>query len=599
MIKEMKLGNPEEIARLNLFFSSAYNADTLKSYISSVWSFLPEHPEVTRNGKSVNAAKYFPEGRKAPYLKKAECVEMISALHSHPDNLRSLISLMPAYVGIALRMAISYGRVGQTMLEAAGASGAIAVDKDSWWCRHMKSARYMELFDVSGGMAHGDDRYGSEWYLSIPPAIIWNYSAALMPDVTLDGIFFPDGGQECAVSCAEKEFVSSFPVIEGLFRQGDLKTTGLKMSYSAAMKVLKAISVPELVPSSVMNRQKISTGQYFLPAVAMALLRLKSGGSCECVREAFTILCTSYSSLLVPAMLPHIKGFRVTGMPKFLPCWWAELIAQCLEERPDLWLSLEEFRAYVYACPTCEFLGTPVFDRCKMELQNTIGNEKIYPDTQWKDIDLAVIRGIAAAMFGMGLVEVSWLDSGGDEAGDPLAHVRRIRLTALGRYALGLSDSYKAEAVETRDWFRLDDDHLIVSSMRADNPYESLLADIAVPIGSGRYRIDSGSFLKKCTTMAEVNEKIAFFKDYICAEPSGIWKDFFSSLKKRCNPFSGENEDYMMMKMTGSPPELVRILSSDPEIRSLIVLVEGGRFLIKSKDIRRFSELMKIRGYLV
>lgn len=28
-------------------------------------------------------------------------------------------------------------------------------------------------------------------------------------------------------------------------------------------------------------------------------------------------------------------------------------------------------------------------------------------------------------------------------------------------------------------------------------------------------------------------------------------------------------------------------------------LVEDGRFLIKAKDIRRFSELMKIRGYLV
>lgn len=597
MIKEIKLGNPEEIARLNLFFSSAYTADILKSYLVSVWSFIPEHPVVTRNGKSVNAAKYFPDGKKASYLKKNECVEIISVLHSHPDNMRCLISLMPAYVGTALRMAISYGRVGQTLLDAAGASRAIEADKDCWW-NHMKRARYMELFDVSQGMAHGDDKYGTERYLSIPPAIRFNYAVPLMPDVAFDSMYFPDGGSECAVSCAEKEFVSSFPVIEGLFRQGDLKTTGLKMSYSAAMKVLKAISVPELVPSSVMNRQKISTGQYFLPAVAMALLRLKSGGSCECVREAFTILCTSYSSLLVPAMLPHIKGFRVTGMPKFLPCWWAELIAQCLEGRPDSWLSLEEFRAYVYACPTCEFLGAPVFDRWKMDLQNTIGNEKIYPDTQWKDIDLAVIRGIAAAMFGMGLVEVAWHDAE-EEISDPLAHVKRIRLTALGKYVLGLSDTYKAEAVETRDWFRLDNDHLIVSSMREDNPYEALLADIAVPIGAGRYRIDSGSFLKKCTTVAEVNEKISFFKDYICAEPSGIWKEFFVSLKKRCTPFSGEKEDYMMMKMTESSPELIRILSSDSEIRSLIVLVEGGRFLIKEKDFRRFSELMKVRGYLV
>ena len=598
MIKEIKLGNPEEIARLNSFFSTAYTADILKSYLVSVWSFIPEHPVVTRNGKSVNTAKYFPDGKKATYLKKAECVEIISVLHSHPDNMRCLISLMPAYVGTALRMAISYGRVGQTLLESAGASSAVEIDRDCWWDRHMKNARYMELFDVSESMAHGDDRYGTEWYLSIPPAIRFNYAVPLMPEVTLDSMYFPDGGNGCRTACAEKEFVSSFPVIEGLFRQGELKTAGLKMSSSAAMKMLKATTVPELVPASVMKRQKISVGQYFFPAVCMALLRLKSGGACECVREAFTIMRTSYAAMLVPAMLPHIKGFRATGMPKLRPAWWAELITQCFENMPDAWLSLEDLRAYVYACPTNAFFGTPMFERWKMELHNTLGTEKIYPDTQWKDIDLAVIRGIAAAMFGMGLVEVAWHDAE-EEISDPLAHVKRIRLTALGKYALGLSDTYKAEAIETRDWFRLDEDHLIVSSMCENNPYEALLADIAVPIGAGRYRIDSGSFLKKCTTVAEVNEKISFFKDYICAEPSGIWKEFFVSLKKRCNPFSGENKKYLMMKMTESSPELIRILSSDSEIRSLIVLVEGGRFMIQEKDFRRFSELMKVRGYLV
>lgn len=597
-MKEIKLGNPSEIERLHHFFSSSYNADTLKSYLSSIWRFIPEHPVVTRNGESVDSSKYFPNVKAVSYLRKSDCVGIISLLHSHPDNIRWLLALMPAYVGVALRMAISYGRVSQTLLEEAGASKAISLGTDYWWNRNMKSAPYMELFDVSEGTSHRAENYGIEWYLSIPSEIVWNYSVALVPDVTYDGIFFPDGGAGCGTASAEKEFVSSFPTVEGLFRQGELKNVGLKMSSASAMKVLKMISVPELVPAAVMTRHKVTSGQYFLPAVSVALLHLKSCGAAECVREAFSILRTSYSAMLLPAMLPHIKGFRATGMPKARPGWWAELMGQCLEDQPDAWLSLEELRTYVYACPTGAFLGTPVFDRWKMELQNTLSDEKIFPDTQWKDIDLAVIRGIAAAMFGMGLVEVSWCGCG-DEQSDPLEHIRRIRLTALGRYALGLSESYDSGPVEIKEWFRLDNDHLIVSSVRADNPYEPLLNDIAEPIGSGRYKIDSSSFLKKCSKGMDVKEKIEFFKNYVSSDQPEIWKDFFSSIEKRCGPFVEDRAGYVLLKVGENSPELVRILSSEPEIRKLIILVEGGRFLVSSQNYKKFVSLMKDFGWLV
>lgn len=201
-------------------------------------------------------------------------------------------------------------------------------------------------------------------------------------------------------------------------------------------------------------------------------------------------------------------------------------------------------------------------------------------------------------MYALGIVEIA-VDTHDMGYTSPAGRIRQIRLTELGKYAIGLSDKYVSQSIVSKDWFRLDPDHLIVFSTSENNPYESLLAEIATPIGCGRFKIDSGSFLKKCRTLSDVKEKISFFKDYISSDLPDIWKDFFENLKKHCNPLTKEKEDYIVLKINGDNPALVRLLTSSSQLRKMILLVEGQRFLIKKDAMKQFVDIMKDKGFLL
>ena len=53
------------------------------------------------------------------------------------------------------------------------------------------------------------------------------------------------------------------------------------------------------------------------------------------------------------------------------------------------------------------------------------------------------------------------------------------------------------------------------------------------------------------------------------------------------------------MKINGDNPELVRLLTSDSQLRKMIILVEGQRFLIKRDDMKEFVDMMKDKGFLI
>ena len=78
-----------------------------------------------------------------------------------------------------------------------------------------------------------------------------------------------------------------------------------------------------------------------------------------------------------------------------------------------------------------------------------------------------------------------------------------------------------------------------------------------------------------------------------------VWKQFFDNLKSHCNPLTKNDVAYILLKIDGDNPELVRLLTSNPKLRNMILLVEGQRFLIKKEDMKQFADIMKENGFLI
>lgn len=598
--KYFEFTNEKELERLIYYFNNAYNAEILKSYVTDIWHIIGDF-NVRKNGKPVRRDIYFPDGKKPSYFRKNELAVICALVHDNPENLAKVMEKVPSYLNTGISTILLNGFAGETMLEKINASALIEKhDKYySWYIRENK-ARYMQIHGIKSSIPHNADMY-YENYVFIPYTLAPVYAAVLHQNLTAKSVLSDNAGNGNKVICAENEFITSFPVITGMYAQKLIKSNDYKMGAAAASRILKATTIPDIIPEQVSTASKINVGQYFIPVLTMAIRNSGSDDMAKCVKLAFEHLQSSDPVDIMPNFLPHIKGFKANYLADTKTVKWCIKLQEYMSRYPDKWIDLQLFRDFLFVHKLDESSGCPLNPQSfgKMRLSNTLSGNTIFIDSQRDEIDTELIRAIAAAMYGMGLAELAVDTEDNVNYETPCGNIRKIRLTALGKYAIGLSDKYVAENFVSKDWFCIDPDHLIITSSKESNPYEPLLADIAVQIGKGRYRIDSGSFLKKCQDISDVDKKISFFKEYICDDLTPIWKDFFNDIQSRCYPFTGENVQYQMLRIKDNNKELAKLLTTDPQLRSMILLVEGYRFLIKSDDLNKFTVLMKSKGYLI
>ncbi|MDE5651160.1 MAG: hypothetical protein K2I35_09210, partial [Duncaniella sp.] len=182
----------------------------------------------------------------------------------------------------------------------------------------------------------------------------------------------------------------------------------------------------------------------------------------------------------------------------------------------------------------------------------------------------------------------------------PYQGLNYIRLTALGRYALGLDKEYVAEGNrEEEQLFELSDEKLIIRSLSEANPYESMLNDIANPIGNHRYAVTTSSFLRNCTSVINITQKISTFRQLISPKPPENWENFFKQLKDNTGKVTKTAGVYMIYEIDPSDLRLHEIIASDPTVRKITRRAENYLLLIESGKFALFRERLKTYGYLV
>ena len=294
--------------------------------------------------------------------------------------------------------------------------------------------------------------------------------------------------------------------------------------------------------------------------------------------------------------LPHVKGFRANQFRYVPHVIWMKMLCDFLEEYPASWISLPQLLDWLHICGQGFTVRSDLLQ--DMRLENTLTGDTIRPDTQGVEIDMEILRAMAVCLFGWGMADLA-VDPSDDVPDTPLGKVMQVRLTALGRYALGLDKSYSPPERHAEGRFVLDTERLIIYSTGEDNPYERLLLDTADPIGRGRYRMSAESFLRHCKTAKDVEEKVKFFEDYIEGNPPAVWKAFFASLRRRSKPLVKVQEDYYLLRLDAKDTELIELMTATPSIRKLIILAEGYLFLVRKQDYPALVQLLKQYSYLL
>ena len=122
------------------------------------------------------------------------------------------------------------------------------------------------------------------------------------------------------------------------------------------------------------------------------------------------------------------------------------------------------------------------------------------------------------------------------------------------------------------------------------------LEQIGTPLGVERYRITEASFIKGCTSSAEVLKRIEKFKQLIDAQPSERWTQFFTSLQRRSTLFA--HAEQVLLYTFPDDPEIRRMFATDPALRKLVIRAENNNVVVKKENQKAFQKLLMEHGYL-
>ena len=405
----------------------------------------------------------------------------------------------------------------------------------------------------------------------------------------------------------EADSHAHFQLFLSMMKQDALPMKKKGIGVTDMKRALKKMSLDEFFPGNTNEYRQHLRAFSYLQLLALHehyLARQKK----RSYQDTLHNLVTNFGSLeyfLSGILYPHVKGLnrQITEYGKESKL--CKMLFTWMEEEPEGWVCLHDIIARIYALnngnETSQFI--PLVYNPKMEdystcLTNQYSGRVISVGSYVMEFGYTGLQMCALLMASVGMAEVA-IDEDKKCDVSPFESVAYIRLTPLGRYALGIDANYEAPKMEQIAYFELDPDRLIIRSLVEPNPYAQLLKDTSIPISRNRFETSALSFLANCHSKSDVESKISIFKQFIADKLPPLWKQFFQTLLQHCHPLKEDSITYRHYTIDPENRELQQLITNDPVLRQLVIRAEGYRIMVKLDDIRKFENQLKKHGYLL
>jgi len=215
----------------------------------------------------------------------------------------------------------------------------------------------------------------------------------------------------------------------------------------------------------------------------------------------------------------------------------------------------------------------------------------------WKDITLPFVVHWLKLLCAVGMLEIAV--SRRAAATEPMEGIRHIRLTPLGRYAFGLSDTFVPVTNKPEDWsYELDSDG-VISSFGEMPPYDDLLAKIGRRVSANRFVVTARSIVAGSADADDVARNVNSFRTIFKPEPGSRWDVMLNETLQRCNCMDSVSGQYALIKLKTDVPGLVSAVLSDPEICSNCIKAEQGVLIVPTAFYPRLRRILQLHGYML
>lgn len=592
-------------------FDSCFNKSQLIKILSTLKQLFEEFT-ITQlwMGHTEELNQTFEELLKKTSFKKAEYVSFISRFFADQSN-RTLYfntfqpELLTVWREIEHNYYISSSRISQLL----GKECIISSNK-SYYYGYSRDEVYIPetawfTAITSGGWSHKETSF------TLSPTTR-KYMLPFMPNNTTeqDDILdeLPEG---FTVFNGEKDTLTAIPLTRNLFMNGSIMMGKTKLPATTVKKTGKMLNLAEFFPFTENKEDKEIRTRFFLTAFALygnnSLIRTRASAmshtSYEMVREILPHIMY-YSHHLTHLILPMLNKIytnftQVSNVSRL----FKEVKNALLDIGYDnnRWHSYESVEKIIRKNENNEIICTYVRPKLMedYDIYNTRSGIHISHSNIYTEVGKPFIQGIIFTLASIGLVEIAYTPAD-NEAPSPYEGLGYMRLTTLGRYAFGLQKTYTQKTEEKKEeLFELSDEKLIIRSLTEVNPYESAMTDIANPIGNHRYAVTTSSFLRNCTSVGNINQKISIFRQLISPKPPENWEAFFKQLIEKSGKVNKCSDVYTIYEIDHTDYRLHEIIATDPTIKKITRRAENYLLLIESGKLAVFRERLKGYGYMV
>ena len=405
----------------------------------------------------------------------------------------------------------------------------------------------------------------------------------------------------------EADSHAHFQLFLSMMKQDALPIKKKGIGVTDMKRAQKKMSFDEFFPGDTNEYRQNLRAFSYLQLLALhehCLARQKERSYQDTLRN----LVTNFGSLgyfLSNILYPHIKGLnrQITEYGK--ESRLCKMLFTWMGEDAEGWVCLHDIIARIYALNNGDdtsqhipLVYNPKLEDYSTHLSNEYSGRDISAGSYVMEFGYSGLQKCALLMASVGMAEVA-IDEDKKCDVSPVESVSYIRLTPLGRYALGIDTSYEAPQQEQVAYFELDPDRLIIRSLVEPNPYAQLLKDTSIPISRNRFETSALSFLANCHSKSDVESKISIFKQFIADKLPPLWKQFFQTLLQHCHPLQEDSAAYRHYTIDSENRELQQLITNDPVLQQLVIRAEGYRILVKLDDIRKFENQLKKHGYLL
>ena len=541
--------------------------------------------------------------------KKADYVSLLSRFFSEASNRTMYFNtLSPELLEVWREVERNYYISASRISELLGKECVVSSTKSYYYGYSNNESYIPETGWFTPQIGGGWSR--KETYFTLSPVLRKNMLPYLPGESQDDNVLDELDDENLMVFNGEEDSLTALPLVRNLFMNGTLQMGKTKIAATTLKNIGKMLSLKEFFPESEDKDDKDTRLRFFLTAVSLygtnTLMRSRTTAMTmaphELIREVLPHIMY-YSHHLTHMILPMLSKIY-TGFTQF--SYISQVFTSLRNAVTELcadnrWHTYESLEQAVRKHENNEFICTFVKPKLMEEndIMNTRTGNYITHGNIYSEVGLPALQGAIFTMASIGLVEVAYYPTETDEP-SPYQGLSYVRLTGLGRYAFGLDKEYIPLTGEKNEQlFELGDEKLIIRSLSEANPYESMLSDIANPIGNHRYVVTTSSFLRNCSNLVQINQKIAMFKQFITPKPPENWEKFFNRLKENTGKITKTAAVYTIYEIDPADLRLHEIIATDPTVRKITRRAENYLLLIESGKFSLFRERLKTYGYLV